>query len=147
LLARKKQCHVSCGKGLYEVKPQNLPKGKKFTKACDECQKPCADCLGNRVNCTLCNPKSNVSGLFKFYAKKDTSGKIIQPTRGTCLSKCPFGYFLDKTNPLSHECKACASPCATCFDNALKCLSCDGSNNAAGNPRYFVSVLDNKCYD
>ena len=71
----------------------------------------------------------------------------MTPARGTCLSKCPFGYYLDVTNSSSHICKPCASPCATCDGSATKCSSCDGSPNAAGDPRYFVNTLDNKCYD
>ena len=69
LLARKKECHKFCGQGLYEVKPANIDKNAKYTKACDECAKPCHDCFGNRVNCTACDPKSNVSGLFLFAKK------------------------------------------------------------------------------
>lgn len=145
LVQKTKKCEKSCGRGLYEIKPDVTQLAdKNFTKACDLCELPCADCTGNRLNCTACDAASNVSGLFIFNPNLQPTGPQ-EPNRGTCLSKCPFGYYLDKTNPTDHVCKKCSSPCATCEGSGVNCKSCDGTSAVKGDgkPRLFVTTYDN----
>ncbi|ELP93094.1 hypothetical protein EIN_053390 [Entamoeba invadens IP1] len=94
-----------------------VPPGKQ---ECEECEKNCKLCEGDKTHCTACVTNYVLKKNGDHYECYNKSETCIATEMGYC-TECEKGYFIEANE--NQDCIKCDPSCGTCKDKD-NCLTC-----------------------